>query len=182
MSAKSLTLLLETAYDTAQAPLSADAASQIYQDFERAYRNSRSAAAGKGMAEVNFRFERLRLVVALAFVKAFTRLSHNEKSAEVLVVLQDALQAPDTKAIDKVVQKRIGTFDNLYHEIFVNEQREHLLALFEQTLDASSKEELDELIFEGLDLMQDVDWEASAEDGPDDEDTLDLDEDFLKNL
>ncbi|MHA6249022.1 hypothetical protein ACXYMU_13865 [Pontibacter sp. CAU 1760] len=180
MSAKSLTLLLETAYDTAQAPLSADAASQIYQDFERAYRASRSEA-GKGMAEVNFRFERLRLVVALAFVKAFTRLSHNEKSAKVLAVLQDALQAPDTKAIDKVVQKRIGTFDNLYHEIFVNEQREHLLALFEQTLDASSKEELDELIFEGLDLMQDVDWEASAEDGPDD-DTLDLDEDFLKNL
>jgi len=78
------------------------------------------------------------------------------------------------------VQKRIAAFDNLYHEIFVNEQREQLLGLFEQTLDAGSKEELDELIFEGLELMQQVDWDANNDEDTDDQEPLD--EDFLKSL
>lgn len=179
MSARSLELLLETAYDSGKTPLSGEEAGSVYQYFERAYKASRTSA-GKTQEELNFRFERLRLVVAIAFVKAFTRLSNNEKSAEVLEVLQDALQAKSTKEIDKVVQKRIDTFDNLYHEIFVNEQREQLLGMFEQTLDAGSKEELDELIFEGLELMQQVDWDANHDEDADDQEPLD--EDFLKNL
>ncbi|MCJ8165304.1 hypothetical protein MKJ04_10655 [Pontibacter sp. E15-1] len=179
MSARSVALLLETAYDSEQLPVAEDAAGQIYLDFEKAHKSSR-LSAGKAPEELNFRFERLRLVVALAFVKAFTRLSNNEKSVEVLELLEQALQAKSTKEIDKVVQKKIAAFDNLYHEIFVNEQREQLLGLFEQTLDAASKEELDELIFEGLELMQDINWEADKEDDPDDMEPLD--EDFLKNL
>ena len=178
MSARSLELLLETAYDSGNAPVAGEAAGNIYKDFESAYKATRTSPAD-ATETLNFRFERLRLAIALAFVKAFTRLSHNEKSGEVLDVLQDALQANNTREIDKVVQKRIAAFDNLYHEIFVNEQREQLLGLFEQTLDAGSKEELDELIFEGLELMQQVDWEANAEEDQDDEP---LDEDFLKNL
>ncbi|GAA4443870.1 hypothetical protein GCM10023188_45010 [Pontibacter saemangeumensis] len=178
MSARSLELLLETAYDSGNTPVSGEEAGNIYQDFEKAYKASLTSA-GNVTEEVNFRFERLRLVIAIAFVKAFTRLSHNEKSGEVLGVLQDALQAKSTKEIDKIVQKRIDTFDNLYHEIFVNDQREQLLGLFEQTLDAGSKEELDELIFEGLDLMQHVDWDVNY-DEPDDNEPLN--EDFLKNL
>jgi len=179
MSARSLELLLETAYDSGEAPVLAEGAGSIYQDFEKTHKASRTSA-GKATDELNFRFERLRLVIALAFVKAFTRLSHNEKSAEVLEVLQEALKAKSTKEIDKIVQKRIATFDNLYHEIFINEQREQLLALFEQTLDAASKEALDELIFEGLDLLQEVDWEASQDEDSDDAEPLD--EDFLKSL
>ena len=179
MSARSLELLLETAYDNERTPLPGEAAGSIYRDFESAYKAARTSSA-KVPEALSFRFERLRLVIALAFVKAFTRLSHNEKSVEALDVLQDALQAKSTKEIDKVVQKRIAAFDNLYHEIFVNEQREQLLGLFEQTLDAGSKEELDELIFEGLELMQQVDWDANNDEDTDDQEPLD--EDFLKNL
>lgn len=178
MSARSLELLLETAYDSGETPVLGEEAGKIYQEFEHSYKSSLTST-GNATEALNFRFERLRLVIAIAFVKAFTRLSHNEKSVEVLRVLQDALQAKSIKEIDKIVQKRIDTFDNLYHEIFVNEQREQLLGLFEQTLDAGSKEELDELIFEGLDLMQHVDWEANYDDQDDNEP---LDEDFLKNL
>ncbi|WP_161888709.1 hypothetical protein [Pontibacter russatus] len=179
MSARSLELLLETAYDNEKTPLSGEAAGSIYKDFESAYKAARTSPA-KSPEVLSFRFERLRLVIALAFVKAFTRLSHNEKSVEALDVLQDALQEKSTKDIDRVVQKRIAAFDNLYHEIFVNEQREQLLGLFEQTLDAGSKEELDELIFEGLELMQQVDWDANNDEDTDDQEPLD--EDFLKNL
>ena len=179
MSARSLELLLETAYDNERTPLPGEAAGNIYRDFESTYKAARTSPA-KAPEALSFRFERLRLVIALAFVKAFTRLSHNEKSVEALDVLQDALQAESTKDIDRVVQKRIAAFDNLYHEIFVNEQREQLLGLFEQTLDAGSKEELDELIFEGLELMQQVDWDANNDEDADDQEPLD--EDFLKSL
>jgi hypothetical protein len=178
MSAKSLALLLETAYDGEELPLRQGEAEKVYEDFERVYKASRSSS-GKITEEVHFRFERLRLVVALAFVKAFTRLANNEKSREALDVLLEALKARSTREIDKVVQKKIAVFDQLYHEIFVNEQREHILGLFEQTLDADAKAALDELIFEGLEALQEIDWDAAHDEG-DDSDSLD--EDLLKNL
>lgn len=159
----------------------AEEAGRIYRDFEKAFRASRSSAATSVTEELHFRFERLRLLVALAFVKAFTRLSNNDKTKEVLDVLNEALRARNTKEIDKLIQKKIALFDQLYHEMFVNEQREQILHLFEQTLDAGSKEELDDLILEGVALLQEVDWEVNEEDeDPDDTDLLD--EDFLKNL
>jgi hypothetical protein len=178
MSASSLELLLQTAYHNNSTPLPEGEADSIYINFEKAYRVFRSS--GRASEELHFRFERLRLVVALAFVKAFTRLAQNEKSAEVLDVLQDALKAKSTKEIDKVVQKRIAVFDQLYHEIFVNEQREQILGLFEQTLDADAKEELDELIRVGLEVLQEADWEVANDEDHDDAEPLD--EDFLKNL
>ena len=179
MSAKSFELLLQTAYDTENPPVFQESASTVYQEFEKAFKASR-LQKGRTNDELNFRFERVRLGVAIAFVKAFTRLADNEKSKEALDVLQSAINAKNSREIDKIIQKKITAFDHLYHEIFVNEQREHLLALFEQTLDTGSKEELDDLIMEGLELMQEVDWEAQKEEG--DDDIEPLDEDFLKNL
>lgn len=179
MSARASELLLQTAYESEKPPVTAEEAGRIYHDFEKAYKASRSSP-GKATEDLHFRFERLRLLMAIAFVKAFTRLSNNEKSREALGVLQEALQARSTKEIDKMVQKKIAAFDQLYHEIFVNEQREQVLHLFEQTLDAGTKEELDELLFEGVAFLQEVDWEANDEE--DQEDTDPLDEDFLNNL
>lgn len=179
MSARASELLLQTAYESEKPPVPAEEAGRIYNDFEKAYKASK-ASLGKATEELNYRFERLRLLLAIAFVKAFTRLSSNEKSKEVLDVLQEALQARSTKEIDKVIQKKIALFDQLYNEMFVNEQRDQILHLFEQTLDAGTREELDELIFEGVALLQEVDWEANKEEEQDDTDPLD--EDFLKNL
>ncbi|GAB3202262.1 hypothetical protein K0O23_14100 [Pontibacter aydingkolensis] len=178
MSAKSFEMLLELAFDTDKPAVYEEGATSVYQQFERAYKEAQKKG-GKPSEELNFRFERLRLGVAIAFVKAFVRLADNEKSKEVLDVLQEAIKAKNAREIDKIIQKQIAKFDNLYHEIFVNEQRDYLLGMFERTLDAASKEELDELIFQGLELLPEVDWDAKNHD---EDDIEPLDEDFLKNL
>ncbi|TPE42587.1 hypothetical protein [Pontibacter mangrovi] len=180
MSARSFELLLETAFDSPSPEVFAEGATTVYTDLERALREAKFSN-GPAREQLSYRFERLRLGVAIAFVKAFLRLADNEKSKEVLEVLQEAVQAKNTREIDKIVQKRIATFDNLYHEIFVNPQREEILHLFEQTLDAGTKEELDELILDGLELLHEVDWDA-PHNQEDDDDEEPLDEEFLKNL
>lgn len=179
MSAKSFEMLLELAFDTDKPAVYEEGAANAYQQFEKAYKDAQQKG-GKPTEELNFRFERLRLGVAIAFVKAFVRLADNEKSHEALDVLKEALKAKSSREIDKVVQKQIAKFDHLYHEIFVNEQRDYLLDMFERTLDAASREELDELIFQGLELLPEVDWDAKSHDEEDDNDLLG--EDFLKNL
>ncbi|WP_242922386.1 hypothetical protein [Pontibacter liquoris] len=181
MSARSFELLIEFAY-APEAPQALEGGTAAaYEHLERALKASR-LKGGQPSEELSFYFEMVRLGVALAFVKAFTRLSDNEKSIEALETLQEALKANSTKDIDKIIQKKIGSFDHLYHEIFVNEHRELLLGLFERTLDAGTKEELDELTMEGLELLEDIDWEAAAQNDEDDEPLPPLDEDFLKNL
>ncbi|MCC9138449.1 hypothetical protein ACFSKU_12770 [Pontibacter silvestris] len=178
MSAKSFELLVEQAY-APEMPIAFGASTAtIYKKFEEEFKLTLKKG-GRPSDELNFRFERLRLGIALAFVKAYSRLSDNEGVKEVLALLQEALQAKSTREIDKIIQKKIAAFDHLYHEIFVNEQREQLLALFEQTIDAGSKEELDELIMQGLELLQEIDFNAASED-EDDEDSID--EDFIKSI
>jgi len=180
MSAKSFELLLESAYTPEKPQLFEGGPATVYEHLEKALKTA-LLNNDQPTEELGYRFEMVRLGMAIAFVKAFTRLSGNEKSREALEVLQEALKAKSTREIDKIIQKKIESFDHLYHEIFVNEQREHILALFEQTLDADAKEELDELILEGLEVLQQIDWEASAQDD-DDNELPQLDEDFLKNL
>ncbi|OKL39445.1 hypothetical protein [Pontibacter flavimaris] len=180
MSARSFELLLETAFDSPNPPVFEEGAATVYTELERTLREAKFSA-GSSREQLSYRFERLRLGVAIAFVKAFLRLAENEKSKEVLEVLQEAVKAKNTREIDKIVQKRIASFDNLYHEIFVNPQREEILHLFELTLDAGTKEELDELIMEGLELLNEVDWDA-PHNTEDDDDAEPLDEDFLKSL
>lgn len=178
MSAKSFELLLESAYSPEQPDVFQEGATAVYKQFEQAY-STTFLKTGKSSDEVNFRFERIRIGIAIAFIKAFVRLADNEKSKDVLTLLQQALQAKNTKEIDKTIQKNIASFDELYHEIFVNEQREYILALFERTLDADSKQELDELIQEGIELLQVVDFDRSHDDDDDDDP---IDEDLLKSI
>lgn len=177
MSAKNLQLLLDTAYNIENPAVFEEGATTVYKLFEEAYRDF--VKTQNATDELNYRFERVRLGVAIAFVKAYTRLADNETSIEALEVLQEAIKAKSSKEIDKIVQKKIAVFDNLYHEIFVNEEREHILGLFEATLDANSKEALDELILEGLELLTAIDFEHHAQKDDDDEP---LDEDFLKSI
>ncbi|HEY4651996.1 MAG TPA: hypothetical protein VIG72_11315 [Pontibacter sp.] len=177
MSAKNLQLLLETAYDSENPQVFEEGAADVYKKFEEAYRAY--ARTNKITEELNFRFERVRLGVAIAFVKAYTRLADNETSIEALQVLQDAIKAKSSKEIDKIVQKKIAVFDNLYHEIFVNEEREQILGLFEAALDAGAKEELDELMLDGLELLTAIDFEHHSR-KDDDEDQID--EDLLKSI
>ncbi len=177
MSARSFGLLLESAYAPETPAIFKEGATTVYKQFEDVYKTT-MLKTGTATEELNFRFERLRLGTAIAFIKAFVRLADNEKSKEVLDLLQQALHAKSTNEIDKIIQKNIAAFDQLYHEIFVNEQREHILALFERTLDAASKEELDELVLEGLELLQEVDFDRAH----DDQDDNPMDEDLLNSI
>jgi hypothetical protein len=179
MSARSFELLLDTAFSPEKPQVFEGPSAGVYQKLEQALRASRSQQQ-KPSEELGYRFEILRLGVAIAFIKAYSRLADNEGAKEVLQLLEEAVKAKSTREIDKIIQKKIALFDSLYHEIFVNEEREHILALFEQTLDATSKEELDELILEGLELLQQIDFENAQQD--DDEDDEPLDEDFLKSI
>lgn len=79
MSARSFELLLETAYDSPNPPVFEEGAAAVYTALERALREAR-IATGKSQEELSFRFERLRLGVAIAFVKAFVRLAQDRKS------------------------------------------------------------------------------------------------------
>lgn len=178
MSARSFELLLETAFAPEKAHVFDVSSAVVYQKLEQALKASRPQES-KPSEELGFRFEMLRLGIAIAFIKAYSRLADNEGSKEVLQLLQEAVKAKNTREIDKIIQKKIALFDSLYHEIFVNEEREHILALFEQTLDATSKEELDELTLEGLELLQEIDFESTPNDEDDDEP---LDEDFIKSI
>jgi alpha-beta hydrolase superfamily lysophospholipase len=178
MSAKSFALLLDTAYAPETPKVFEEPAAAVYQKLEQAIKAARPQQSSPS-EELGFSFERLRLGTAIALIKAYARLADNEGAKDVLQLLLEAVKAKNTREIDKIIQKKIALFDNLYHEIFVNEQREHILALFEQTLDASSKEELDELIMEGLELLQEIDFESAKHN---DDDNEPLDEDFLKSI
>lgn len=179
MNAKSFALLLESAFAPEPAQVFAEPTEQVYLLLTQAIKAARQQQ-GKANEEVGFRFERVRLGVAIALIKAYSRLADNEGATDVLHLLLEAVKAKNTREIDKIIQKKIALFDNLYHEIFVNEEREHLLALFEQTLDATAKEELDELILEGLEAIQSIDFDAAQQNEGDDNEPLD--DDFLKSI
>ncbi|WP_187261790.1 hypothetical protein [Pontibacter beigongshangensis] len=178
MSARSFDLLLETAFSPEAPHLFEEGAPAVYKKFEQVYKASRLQQQKTTAEELNFRYEIVRLGVAIAFIKAFSRLADNEGANEVLALLQQAIKAKSTKEIDKIIQKKIAAFDTLYQEIFVNEQREQILGLFERTLDAASKEELDELLLEGLELLQTIDFDHVADEDEDDP----IDDDFIKSI
>ncbi len=181
MSAQRFEQLLKAAYEPGQPLPLAYSPTSAYEQLEKALQTAQSHNELVTEA-LGYRFEMVRLGMAIAFAKGFTRLSHNEKSVEALQVLQEALKARNTKEIDLIIQKKIRSFDHLYHEIFVNDEREAMLDLFEQTLDADAKEVLDELIAQGVELLEQADWEATAPDEDEDDELPLLDEDFLKNL
>src|SRR5688500_1464139 len=98
MSAKNLQLLLQTAYDSENPQVFEEGAMNVYKKFEEAYKTF--VQTNKPSDELNFKFERVRLGVAIAFLKAYTRLADNETSIEALQVLQEAIKAKSSKEID----------------------------------------------------------------------------------
>ncbi|TXK50731.1 hypothetical protein FVR03_04370 [Pontibacter qinzhouensis] len=179
MSARSFDLLLESAYSPEVPELFEEGAPAVYKKFEQTFKATRLQHKGTSAEELNFRFELVRLGVAIAFIKAFSRLADNEGATEVLALLQEAVKAKSTREIDKIIQKKIAAFDTLYQEIFVHEQREQILGLFERTLDAASKDELDNLMLEGLDLLQTIDFDHN---NPDEDEDDPIDDEFIKSI
>jgi hypothetical protein len=129
-----------------------------YQEFERAAK-----------PDLAFRFERVRLAVAMSTLKLLADLGDHEESRRVMEVLHKALGARSVADIDATITRDAKLFERLYTNLYVNEEGEQLLNLFERTLDADTKAMMDEVIVETLELAAKLDFDASDEEDDEDE-------------
>jgi len=115
--------------------------------------------------QLPFRFEQVRLGLALALLKLVSELGDHDESRQVLDVLHRALsEARSPEDIDRIVGREARLFDRLYENLYVNEEGEELLNLFGRTLDADAPGLLEEIAREGVDLARTLDFETNEED------------------
>lgn len=142
----------------------ADAARYLHPTTVAAYRTFEQA----NPQDIAYRFERVRLGVALALMKLLSDLGDLEEGRAVLDVLLRALKAPSVGAIDATIQKDTATFERLYADLYVNDEGEQLLHLFERTLDADSQPLMDDVIREALRLAPKLDFSHLTEEDEED--------------
>ncbi|MBD2768194.1 hypothetical protein IC235_09850 [Hymenobacter sp. BT664] len=112
-------------------------------------------------AERPFRFEQVRLGVAMSLLKLVSELGDHAESRQVLDVLHRALStARSPEDIDRIVGGEARLFDRLYENLYVNEEGEELLNLFGRTLDADTPRLLEEVAQEGVNLARTLDFSA----------------------
>ena len=127
----------------------------------RAYDQLRTAPP----AQLPFRFEQVRLGLALSLLKLVSELGDHDESRQVLDVLHRALnEARSPEDIDRIISREARLFDRLYKNLYVNEEGEELLNLFGRTLDADAPELLEEIAHEGVILARNLDLSDEQED------------------
>lgn len=115
-------------------------------------------------AQLPFRFEQMRLGLAMALLKLVSELGDHDESRQVLDVLHRALsEARSPEDIDRIVGRDTRLFDRLYENLYVNEEGEELLNLFGRTLDADAPGLLEEIAQEGVDLARTLDFETDED-------------------
>jgi hypothetical protein len=121
---------------------------QAYEQFSRAPR-----------AEQPFRFEQLRLGLAMSLLKLFTDLGDQDDARQVLAVLHRALtEGRDPADIDRIIARDAKLFDRLYENLYVNEDGEEILNLFGRTLEADAPDLLEDIAVEGVNLARTIDF------------------------
>jgi len=112
-----------------------------------------------------FRFEQVRLGVAMSLLKLVSELGDHDESRQVLDVLHRALsEARSPEDIDRIVGREAKLFDRLYENLYVNKEGEELLNLFARTLEADAPSLLDAIAQEGVNLARTLDFDAHDED------------------
>lgn len=120
-------------------------------------------------AERPFRFEQVRLGLAMSLLKLVSELGDHDESRQVLDVLHRALnEARSPEDIDRIIGREARLFDRLYENLYVNEEGEELLNLFGRTLDADAPELLEDIAQEGVDLARTLDFDADSDSGKED--------------
>ena len=120
--------------------------------------------AAANSAQLPFRFEQVRLGLAMSLLKLVSELGDHDASRQVLNVLHRALsEARSPEDIDRIVGREARLFDRLYENLYVNEEGEELLNLFGRTLDADAPELLDDIAQDGVDLARTLDFETGEE-------------------
>lgn len=117
----------------------------------------------KSQELVSYRFERLRLGLGIALMQILTDLGGDEDSAVVRDLLEEALQARNIPEIDATIQKKSHLFEELYTELYVNPEAEEILSLFEETLAANTKTEMDQILEKALDVTQHLEFPEDDE-------------------
>ena len=126
----------------------------------QAYDQLRTAAP----AQRPFRFEQVRLGLAMSLLKLVSELGDHDASRQVLDVLHRALnEARSPEDIDRIVGRDARLLDRLYEDLYVNEQGEELLNLFGRTLDADAPELLEKVAQEGVALARTLDFERDED-------------------
>lgn len=146
-------------------PQEADATRYLHATTVGAYRTFEQAAP----ADIAYRFERVRLGVALALMKLLADLGDHDESRRVMDVLHRALKAGSVAEIDATITKEAKVFEKLYTNLYVNEEGELLLGLFERTLDADTQPLMEEVIEEALELAAELDFSHDEDEQEEDE-------------
>jgi len=125
-----------------------------YDNFEKAPRNEQA-----------FRFEQWRLGVATSLLRLLADLGEHDEARRAADVLHKALStARSPEDIDKQIHKESKLFDQIYTNLYVNDEGEALLDLFAHTLDADAPDLLAQVTDEAVDLARTLDFEAKNED------------------
>lgn len=107
-----------------------------------------------------FRFEQWRLGVGMSLLQLVADLGDQPESRQLVPVLHRALSQSHSPAdIDRVMQREARLFDELYNNLYVNEQGEKLFDLFARTLDADRPELLEAVAAEAVALVPQLDFE-----------------------
>jgi hypothetical protein len=130
------------------------AALQAHSGFERAAARDQS-----------FRFEQWRLGVAMSLLRLLGDLGDHDEARRAADVLHRALSTANSpQDIDKQIGKENKLFEQIYTNLYVNEEGEALLDLFARTLDADAPDLLAQVEDEAVELAKTLDFEAENED------------------
>ncbi|MGV3502508.1 MAG: hypothetical protein ACO1O1_02290 [Adhaeribacter sp.] len=154
MSDSSFEILIKRALQSQDPNLFDRSEAAVYKEFELTEARHRSAPGQTRPGDqLHFKFEKVRLGVAVALMQVFSDMADDEESRKVLQVLKQAAQAGSIAQIDAIINKNMKAFDKLYQDLYINDDGQMLLELFERTLHADSKAEMDGIIAEGLKLI-----------------------------
>ncbi len=112
-----------------------------------------------------FRFEQWRLGVAMSLLRLLSDLGDHDEARRAADVLHRALStARSPQDIDKQIGKENKLFEQIYTNLYVNDEGEALLDLFAHTLDADAPDLLAQVEDEAAELAKDLNFEAKNED------------------
>ena len=116
-------------------------------------------------SEQPFQFERWRLGLASSLLYLLAELGDFDLAYRAANVLHQALstaRSPDD--IDQQIGREAKLFDQLYTNLYVNDEGEALLDLFARTLDADSPALLGAVQAEAVEVARELDFEADTDD------------------
>ena len=115
-------------------------------------------------AEQAFRFEQWRLGVAAGLLRLLADLGDHDEARRAADVLHQALNtARSPQEIDKQIGKENKLFEQIYTNLYVNDEGEALLDLFARTLDADAPDLLAQVETEAVDLARELNFERADE-------------------